>query len=242
MAGPIMGIKATRRDFVLDVGSGGHPHSTADILVERFIEDDIGHRSHTRIVHDRPLVCADIANLPFADKSFDYVICNHVVEHVDDPAQALAELSRVGKRGYLGVPTEFYEFLCPSPTHKWVFALKGDHLVFKRLQEHHHLGEKMYGGLFFDLYRLPEFARFVRSRGSLFGIGIEWNDSISFRQAGDEEPFYDYRDPESLQPLTGRNPAGKCHRQAENVDPRPFPVRFCGQARAGARVRSPVVK
>ncbi len=40
-------------------------------------------------------VTADVTALPFADGSFDLVICSHVLEHVDDDRAALAELARV---------------------------------------------------------------------------------------------------------------------------------------------------
>jgi len=194
-------IRATRRDLVLDAGSGSHPHSTADILVERFIEDDIGHRSHTPASRERPLVCADIQALPFKDKTFDYVICNHVLEHVEDPAQALTELGRVGKRGYLAVPSEFYEFICPTHSHKWVFALKDGVLLIRPLRETHHLGMRMYGGMFFTLYGLPEFKRLLGRRSKLFGVTMEWEDAIPYRLSDDGEPFYDYCDPEAVREL-----------------------------------------
>jgi len=200
-------IRATRKDFVLDVGSGSHPHSTADVLVERFLEDVHGHRSHTPAAHDRPLICADIHNLPFLDKTFDYAICNHVVEHVDDPETALAELSRVAKRGFLGVPSEFYEFICPTHTHKWVFALKDGVLLMKPLRDGHHLGLRMYGGIFFTLYALPEFRRLVSNRPDLFGVTLEWEDSIRFRLVDESFEFYDYSDAESVRELLKPAPA-----------------------------------
>ena len=38
---------------------------------------------------------ADGENLPFADSSFDIVICNHVYEHTDNAGRLLAEIQRV---------------------------------------------------------------------------------------------------------------------------------------------------
>jgi SAM-dependent methyltransferase len=38
---------------------------------------------------------ADVTSLPFEDRSFDYVICSHVLEHVADDRAAIAELHRV---------------------------------------------------------------------------------------------------------------------------------------------------
>lgn len=37
--------------------------------------------------------------MPFADGSFDVVLANHVLEHVDDDRQAVAEIHRVLARG-----------------------------------------------------------------------------------------------------------------------------------------------
>jgi ubiquinone/menaquinone biosynthesis C-methylase UbiE len=49
----------------------------------------------------------DAAFLPFKDESFDAVICNAVLEHVEKPKEVLKEIYRVAKpRGqcYISVP------------------------------------------------------------------------------------------------------------------------------------------
>jgi predicted SAM-dependent methyltransferase len=43
----------------------------------------------------RALVEADITDLPFADNSFDVILCSHVLEHVVDDRAAMRELYRV---------------------------------------------------------------------------------------------------------------------------------------------------
>lgn len=40
----------------------------------------------------------DVLNLPFNDNSFDLIICNHVLEHIDDEKKALESLYRVLKK------------------------------------------------------------------------------------------------------------------------------------------------
>lgn len=50
---------------------------------------------------DSPLAdrALDVMDLPFADESFDFLICNHVLEHVEDDRRALAEIHRVLEPG-----------------------------------------------------------------------------------------------------------------------------------------------
>lgn len=44
-------------------------------------------------------VKADICDLPFADFSYDFILCNHVLEHIPDDLTAMKELYRVLKPG-----------------------------------------------------------------------------------------------------------------------------------------------
>lgn len=41
----------------------------------------------------------DVQNIPFEDESFDLVICNHVLEHVDEDSKAMSEFHRILKKG-----------------------------------------------------------------------------------------------------------------------------------------------
>lgn len=55
------------------------------------------------------LVSGNIEALPFPDKSFDVVTCSHTLEHIKNPARAVAELVRVtGKVLYVAVPCQRY--------------------------------------------------------------------------------------------------------------------------------------
>lgn len=44
-------------------------------------------------------VKADICNLPFENNSFDFILCNHVLEHIPDDTLAMQELYRILKPG-----------------------------------------------------------------------------------------------------------------------------------------------
>ena len=56
---------------------------------------------------DTPLYRGDVLNLPFADDSFDLVICLEVLEHLEPPWRAVEELARVSSRDILvSVPNQ----------------------------------------------------------------------------------------------------------------------------------------
>jgi SAM-dependent methyltransferase len=48
-------------------------------------------------------VKADINNLPFEDNTYDFILCNHVLEHIPDDTQAMKELYRVLKPGGIAI-------------------------------------------------------------------------------------------------------------------------------------------
>ena len=48
-------------------------------------------------------VKADICNLPFKDNEFDYIFCNHVLEHIPDDTKAMSELFRVLAPNGIGI-------------------------------------------------------------------------------------------------------------------------------------------
>ncbi len=46
---------------------------------------------------------ADICDLPFLDNSYDFILCNHVLEHIVDDSKAMRELFRVLKKNGIGI-------------------------------------------------------------------------------------------------------------------------------------------
>jgi SAM-dependent methyltransferase len=125
-------IPVDHTSLVLDVGSGDKPHWRADVLLDRYPDDEHGgQRSGTSAVRvDRPLFDADAADMPFADKVFDYAICSHVLEHVEHPDAVLAELSRVAKAGYVEVPEAASAKIVDFPSHLWWVTIDDGVLVF----------------------------------------------------------------------------------------------------------------
>ncbi len=117
---------------ILDIGCGSGRHTAAAYgLDNAFVVgadpkmDDLKQARERLAFHDGfgaagrgsgwRLMAADIEALPFADGSFDGVICSEVIEHVDAPRRALIEVTRVlapGGRLALSVPRRWPEAVC----------------------------------------------------------------------------------------------------------------------------------
>lgn len=125
---------------VLDVGSGQSPHPRADVLLEKFPDDNV-HRAGDAIDRADPrLVIGDALAMPFADGEFDYVIASHIAEHVQDPAAFCREVARVGTRGYIETPGWLGDILLRESFHVWRVRHSGRGLDFQRVANPRPLG------------------------------------------------------------------------------------------------------
>jgi hypothetical protein len=75
-------------------------HVAPEVCFMKRFEKQHGERYITTDI-ESPLakVKADIHQLPFANNTFDAVLCNHVLEHVADDIKAMSEINRVLKPG-----------------------------------------------------------------------------------------------------------------------------------------------
>ena len=99
---------------ILEVGCG-EGFSTARIMEaltphSNYLAVDIEPSLVEKTKARNPQVDAEVASvleLPYADKSFDLVICLEVLEHLDTPARGLEELCRVSRQSIIvSVPHE----------------------------------------------------------------------------------------------------------------------------------------
>jgi SAM-dependent methyltransferase/uncharacterized protein YbaR (Trm112 family) len=102
--------------LVLEVGSGGSPYFRANVLIDAYAETR--ERHWAPFITDRPSVLGMGEALPFRDKSFDFVIASHVLEHSADPENFLRELQRVARAGYIETPDAFMERINPYWDHR----------------------------------------------------------------------------------------------------------------------------
>ena len=100
---------------LLDVGGGTGMNGEFTPLYQRFDSVTIANLNppdhDTQGPYNLRIVQADGCSLPFADKSFDWVFSNAVIEHVgswDDQRQFAAEIRRIALRGYFITTPNLY--------------------------------------------------------------------------------------------------------------------------------------
>ncbi len=169
-------------DRVLDVGSGHNPHLRADVLCDSEVEMDSQRPGLLGIHIDRrPFYQVNAESLPFPDKSFDFVICRHLVEHVESPGRLLGELTRVARRGYIETPSPAWELLNPTPYHRWMVQWDGKRLQFWEKDP------SFFQGLTpLALRHRPWFERLVRRAPETFLTRCLWETEIPYCMEGVE--------------------------------------------------------
>ncbi len=103
---------------VLDLGCGSQPYRELLHRASAYVGADVEEREglDAVLVPGKPL--------PFADASFDAIICTQVLEHVEDLSQVLAEMARVLRSG--GVLVASVPF---------IFQIHGAPFDFRRFTE-----------------------------------------------------------------------------------------------------------
>lgn len=93
------------RGDVLDVGCGGMPFRPFMPNHVRYTGIDVPQAASFGMVRDPQIVDFDGRTIPFADASFDYLLCTEVLEHAEDPVALVAEMHRVLRPGGILVAT-----------------------------------------------------------------------------------------------------------------------------------------
>lgn len=183
-----------KKDRVLEVGSGHSPSYRAHVLVEKYLTDNFHRCGDIKVYANQILVNADGENLPFREKEFDYVICNQVLEHVDNPARFIGELERVSKRGYIETPSLLGEFLFPKEAHKWVILDIDDKLVFFEKSRMPGNYKNNYGELFLNYLPYQSFPYKVLglTEGNLMINRYEWKDHIDILVNPEKGYYYSF--------------------------------------------------
>ena len=164
-----------RDALVLDVGSGGNPYPRSDVLLDRL--GGAEHRCGVAMKIDRQAIIGDAAKLPFKDKSFDFIIASHILEHMPDPEIFLKELQRVGKAGYIETPNFLCERLNPCDAHCLEIALINGVLQIHKKSSS--IEDSFIGNIGF-LQTDKEWKYIFHSKPNLFHVKYFWDHKIEW--------------------------------------------------------------
>ena len=108
----------------LQIGARGSKYAPHWIAVDLYDRSD--HIDHPYDIHD----------LRFPDQTFDMVVCNAILEHVEDPIAAINQLRRVLKPGgYAWIEVPFLFPYHAAPEDYWRVSVPGLRRWMKEFQE-----------------------------------------------------------------------------------------------------------
>ncbi len=126
--------------------------------------------------------------LPFPDKFFDYSVCGHTVEDLENPVPLLSELRRVSLAGYIETPSRLSEqtsgirdrmtALQGHPHHHWIVESEGDQLL---------LSGKNISVQGPDLVPLRTYERKIAQGTGSPIMQFQWRDNFKFIVLSDKE-------------------------------------------------------
>lgn len=175
-------LSIKRHYKVLEIGPGDDPVYRANVLVDNNPVENYHRSGELKFFKHQSLIVSNVEKLPFKDKEFDYVICSHVLEHVDNPGLALEELFRVAKMGYIEVPSFISELQSSKVSHKWVVLMVDGKMVFYSKSKVPFPFGDMYGQLFTSYlpYKSLPFRLFSMYRNNAQNVKAEWISRLDY--------------------------------------------------------------
>ncbi len=183
-------------DSVLEIGPGAYPFWRSDCLADIFDENSVvdlaqfgGNALNTK---GKPLFQIVNGKLPFKNKSFDYVICSHVFEHVpvSDLSLLASEILRVGKKAYIEFPRPLYDYAYNFSVHLNLLDIADGTIICIDKTKTQLAAAKnfsKYGKIMREknLFVLDNYFQ------GLLAVGSEFADSIPLRIVEDENEFWE---------------------------------------------------
>lgn len=133
------GFRINKNSLVVDIGSGEKPFWRADVYVDKLSLGNVQRATKFDTIHDLGMfVDSDVAKMPFKDGAFDFSFASHILEHVENPASVINEITRISKSGYIEIPNGIIETIEPFASHLWFVFREKKKLIFVRKSKKMH--------------------------------------------------------------------------------------------------------
>ena len=150
-------------DVVLDIGGWGHAFNRANYVLDLAPYETRGFYNRT-FAKNNPIppiggnvemftkdtwivrdICAK-EPYPFRDKELDFVVCSHTLEDIRDPLWVCSEMIRIGKAGYIEIPSRLWETcrgmergIAGLSHHRWLIDIDPGANSIRFLQKFHRI-------------------------------------------------------------------------------------------------------
>lgn len=176
--------KINPNDFVVDIGGWFKPLKRANKIIDilpyetRQVQNAIGDPDEKDRFSKSDWIVRDLCDrtpFPFKDKEADFVFCSHTLEDIRDPIWVCSEIVRIGKRGYIEVPSRALE--TTKGIEKWQYA---------GFYHHRWLIERDCSGTLVFTHKTPALLKYPRYHLNLYVsssvVGFYWEGSFDFRE------------------------------------------------------------
>jgi hypothetical protein len=146
-----------RKHRVLDIGAGANPWAIkwTTHVVDNFLEPKDISKVTTNSIKifkvdiDDPREWSIVLEDVDRNGKFDFVICSHTLEDINNPKITCEMINHIGKAGFISMPSKYAELVtfeykanCGLPYkgyhhHRWIYQLKNDTLIgFPKMNFH----------------------------------------------------------------------------------------------------------
>lgn len=177
--------KIKPNDFVVDIGGWFKPLKRANKIIDilpyetRQIQNSIGDPDEKERFSKSDWIVRDLCDrtpFPFKDKEADFVFCSHTLEDIRDPVWVCSEIVRIGKRGYIEVPSRALE--TTKGIEKWQYT---------GFYHHRWLVERDTDGTLVFTHKTPALLKYPNYHLNLYVsssvVSFFWEDSFNYKES-----------------------------------------------------------
>lgn len=187
-------IKIGRTDKVLEIGPGGSPFWRSDVVADKFDNNDVvvpgTFGANRQKTNGKPFYKIVDNKLPFQNNAFDYIICSHVLEHVneDELQSLLDEIFRVAPKAYIEFPAPLYDIIFNYKAHVNFLTIEDNSIICLPKK---HCNISKYQKYFQVLFNSHGISHSKKNK-KFFTVGKEFlRESYSLTILKNEEEFFD---------------------------------------------------